>query len=155
MPELHQQSSADLIRLAAEQMSSLVRSEIALAQAEVTTKARTAGRAAGMFGGAGVTALYGVGALTAAAVLGLDRVLPAWLAALLVGVALLLVTGVLALTGRARLRRVGSLVPQRALRGLQADVATLSHPAPHRANGATPGGTVTDGVQVSTFQPTL
>ena len=47
----------------------------------MTEKAKHAGLGAGLFGGAGVVALYGVGALVATLVLGLALVLPAWLAA--------------------------------------------------------------------------
>lgn len=139
MSEMNTQSSADLIKRAGEQMSTLVRTEIALAQAELAGKARTAGTAAGLFGGAGVIAFYAVGVLIAAGVLGLAVVWPAWLSALVVGVALLVVTGVLALAGRARAKKVGSLVPERALHGLQADFATLSHPGNGQLTAVSPG----------------
>jgi hypothetical protein len=49
-----------------------------------------------MFGGSGLIALYGLGALIACAVLGVSRVLAPWLAALIVGVALLAVAGIAA-----------------------------------------------------------
>ena len=52
-----------------------------LAQAELTEKGRHAGKGAGMFGGAGLVALYGVGALVAAAILGLATVIEPWIAA--------------------------------------------------------------------------
>jgi hypothetical protein len=46
-----------------------------------------------MLGGGGLIALYGVACLLACAIIGLSRVIPAWLAALLVGAALLTVAG--------------------------------------------------------------
>ena len=42
-----------------------------------------------MFGGAGVIALYGMGALIAAAILGLATVLEPWIAAVAIGAGLL------------------------------------------------------------------
>ena len=60
-----------------------------LAQAELAEKGRHAGKGAGMFGGAGLVALYGVGALVTAAILGLATVLEPWIAAAAIGVVLL------------------------------------------------------------------
>src|SRR3954451_3379861 len=70
-------STAELVKLAAEQVSTLVRDELKLAQLELTEKGKRAGLGFGMFGGAGVVALYGVGALLAAAIIGLAAVMPA------------------------------------------------------------------------------
>ena len=50
---------------ASEQISRLVRDELALAKAELTEKGKHAGIGVGLFGGGGVLALYGVGALIA------------------------------------------------------------------------------------------
>ena len=58
-----------------------------------------------MLGGSGLIALYGVACLLACAILGLSRVLEPWLAALIVGAALLLVSGIAALLGKARLKK--------------------------------------------------
>src|SRR5690348_10718686 len=81
-------STAELVRLAADQVSRLVRDELQLARMEMSVKARRFGVGAGLFGTAGVVALYGLGVLIATAVLALALVLPAWLAALIVAVAL-------------------------------------------------------------------
>ena len=61
----------ELVQDLSRQTSTLIRQEMRLAQAELTEKGRHAGNGAGMFGGAGAVALYGVGALVAAAILGL------------------------------------------------------------------------------------
>ncbi|MDQ3678633.1 MAG: phage holin family protein, partial [Actinomycetota bacterium] len=53
----------DLVKQVSEQTSSLVRKELQLAQLEMMEKVKRAGIGAGLFGGAGVAALYGVGAL--------------------------------------------------------------------------------------------
>jgi Putative Actinobacterial Holin-X, holin superfamily III len=107
------------------QTSTLIRQEMRLAQAELTEKGRHASRCAGMFGGAGAVALYGVGALVAAAILGLATVLEPWIAAAAVGVALLLVAGLLALTGKKELDEAGPPKPELALESVQRDVETV------------------------------
>src|SRR2546430_2752778 len=87
-------STAELVRLAAEQISRLVRDELQLARAEMTVKARRFGTGAGLFGFAGVVALYGVGVLVATLVLLLALVVPAWAAALIVAVVLFAAAGI-------------------------------------------------------------
>src|SRR5215217_1986144 len=83
----------ELVQDLSRQTSTLIRQEMRLAQAELTEKGRHAGKGAGMFGGAGLVALYGVGALVAAAVLGLATVLEPWLGALIVAAVLFALAG--------------------------------------------------------------
>ena len=90
---------------ATEQVSRLVRDELALARAELTQKGKHAGIGIGLFGGGGALAFFGLGALVATAILLLDLVLPAWAAALIVAVALFLVAGILALVGKKQVSR--------------------------------------------------
>ena len=115
----------ELVQDLSRQTSTLIRQEMRLAQAELTEKGRHAGKGAGMFGGAGAVALYGVGALVAAAILGLATVLEPWIAAAAVGVALLLVAGLLALTGKKELDEAGPPKPELALESVQQDVETV------------------------------
>src|SRR5918997_4544756 len=82
------QSTSELVQRASEQISRLVKDELALAKAELTEKGKHAGVGVGLFGGGGVLALYGVGVLIITFVLLLDLVLPAWAAALIVTVVL-------------------------------------------------------------------
>ncbi|GAA0723011.1 phage holin family protein [Dactylosporangium roseum] len=120
-------STAELVKLAAEQVSVLVRDELKLAQVELTQKGKRAGVGVGMFGGAGVVALYGVGALLAAAIIGLATVIPAWLSALIIGVVLLIVAGLIALSGRTQMRKATPPVPRDAVAGVKADINTITH----------------------------
>jgi membrane protein len=115
----------ELVQDLSRQTSTLIRQEMRLAQAELTEKGRHAGKGAGMFGGAGVVALYGVGALIAAAVLGLATVLEPWVAAAAVGAALLVVAGVLALSGKKELDEAGPPKPEQALDSVQRDIETV------------------------------
>ncbi len=96
-----------------------------LAQAEVKEKTKKAGIGVGLFGGAGIVALFGVGALVAAAIIGLATAVAAWLAALIVGVALLAIAGLLALTGKKEVSAATPPLPQEAISGLKSDVGTL------------------------------
>src|SRR2546429_1089217 len=77
-------STGDLVKLAAEQISRLVRDELQLARVEIGGKAKRFGTGAGLFGAAGVIALYGVATLVATLILLLALVLPAWAPALVV-----------------------------------------------------------------------
>jgi hypothetical protein len=108
-----------------EQVSTLVRDEVRLAQAEVTRKAKRLGVGAGLVGGAGVVALLGVGALVTAAILGLANVMPGWLAAIVVAVALFTVAAVLGLVGKRDVTQATPPLPTEALAGVQRDVATV------------------------------
>ena len=120
------ESTADLVRQAAEQISTLIRDELALAKAEMSEKASRAGKGAGLFGGAGLVSLYGVLGVLAAVVLLLAYVMPAWVAALLVGVVLLVIAGLLALVGRSQVRQATPPVPREAARGVRADIDTVT-----------------------------
>ena len=115
----------DLLGTFVQESTTLVSQEIELARAEIGEQVSRAGRGAGLFGVAGVLALAGLGALTACAVVALALVMDTWIAALIVGGALLLVAGVLALMGRARLKAVAPPVPERALRGVRRDIEAV------------------------------
>jgi membrane protein len=115
----------ELVQDLSRQMSTLIRQEMRLAQAELSEKGRHAGKGAGMFGGAGLVALYGVGALVAAGILGLATVIEPWIAAAAVGAGLLLIAGILALTGKKELDEAGPPKPEQTLDSVQRDVETV------------------------------
>jgi len=118
-------STGELIGQLTEQLSRLVRDEARLAQAEVTQKAKKLGVGAGLFGGAGLMAFFGLAVLISAAVLGLAEFLPGWLAAVIVAVVLFAVAGVLALVGKKDVAQASPPVPTQAIAGVQADIATV------------------------------
>ncbi|TDD47008.1 phage holin family protein [Kribbella antibiotica] len=111
-------------------MSRLVRDELQLAKAELKDKGKEAGVGIGLFGGAGTVALYGLGALIAAAICGLAVVLPAWLAALIVAFVLFAVAAVAALLGKRHVSQATPPIPQRAVEGVHEDIQALKghHP---------------------------
>ena len=118
-------STRDLVQDLSRQTSTLIRQEMRLAQAELAEKGRHAGKGAGMFGGAGLVALYGVGALIAAAILGLATVIEPWIAAAAIGFVLLLIAGILALTGKKEIDEMGPPKPEQAIESVQTDVETV------------------------------
>lgn len=115
-------SIGELVSAVSADLSRLVRDEMQLAQVEVTEKAKKAGVGVGAFGVAGVLALFAVGVLLAAAVLGLATAMSAWLAASIVGVVVLLVAGVAALVGKKKVSEAAPPVPTRAVQSVKIDV---------------------------------
>jgi uncharacterized membrane protein YqjE len=113
-----------------QQISTLVRDEIRLAQVEMTEKGKRAGVGLGMFGGAGLLAFFGLGTLISTAILALALVVPAWLAALIVAVVLFAAAAVVALIGKNNVQEATPAKPEQAIAGLKKDVATAKG---HRA----------------------
>jgi len=118
-------STAELVRQAADEISRLVRDELALARAEMTEKGKRAGLGAGLVGGSGLLVLYGVAASLAAAILGLAEATPAWLAALIVALALFAAAAVMGVVGRRQLERATPLVPEETVQSVKADIDEL------------------------------
>ncbi|HET9383254.1 MAG TPA: phage holin family protein [Streptomyces sp.] len=118
-------SVGELVGQATEQLSRLVRQEIALAKTELAEKGKRAGRGGGLLGGAGAFAYAGLLALAGTGVAALSLVLPVWAAALIVTAALFVIAGVLAAVGRAQLRRATPPTPEATLGSVRADVEEI------------------------------
>ncbi len=121
-----QPSTGELFAQLSEQTSRLIRDELRLAQLELTAKGKRAGAGVGLFGGAGLFAFYGVACVITAVILALAGPVPDWLAALIVGAALLVVAGVAALIGKREVSAATPPVPQEAVAGLKQDAQTLN-----------------------------
>ena len=116
-------SVGELVQLLTTQVSTLARKEVELAKVELQRKGKAAGIGGGLFGAAGLIAVLGLGALTAALILGLATLIDeAWIAALIVGAVYLAVAGVLALAGRGRIQKASPLVPEQATESVKEDV---------------------------------
>jgi hypothetical protein len=124
-------STSELVRQMSEQVTRLVRDELRLAQLEMTRKGKRAGLGVGAFGGGGILALYGIGCLLAAAIIGLATVVAAWLAALIIGAGVLIIAAGAALFGRAQLSNATPPVPQQAAASVKEDVQEIRESA-HR-----------------------
>lgn len=118
-------STAQLVTQLTEKSTELIRAELRLAQAEMTAKAKHAGIGAGLFGGAGLVALYGVGSLIATVILLLALVMDAWLAALIVTVVLFAVAGVAALLGKKQVSEATPPKPEQTIANVPRDVQTI------------------------------
>ncbi|MGQ0464359.1 MAG: phage holin family protein [Sporichthyaceae bacterium] len=118
-------STGELFAELSRTTSDLVRDEIRLATAELKDKGKHASVGIGMFGAAGVVALFGGGALVATAIAGLATAMDTWLAALVVTVALFAVAGVLALAGKKQVSEATPPKPEQAMAGVKADVETV------------------------------
>jgi hypothetical protein len=121
-PDLRQLPMGELVKQLAEETSTLVRQEIELARAEVTQKGKRAGLGLGELGGAGIVALYAVGALTACLIAALALFVPVWLAALIVAVVYGIIAGVLAMIGRRQLQQSNPTNLERTERTIKEDV---------------------------------
>lgn len=117
-------STGELIGQLSEQTSRLIRDEMQLAQAELKASMKHGAVGAGMFGAAGMVALYGLAVLFAAAVAALALVLPVWASALIVGGVLMIAAAVIALVGKRQVSQA-SPTPQRTVDNVRQDVQQI------------------------------
>jgi Putative Actinobacterial Holin-X, holin superfamily III len=113
-----------LVAQASNDLSGIVRAEIALAKAELRGDVKNAALGGGLFGAAGYLGVLAsvTGVLTVGYALVAAGLRP-WLAFLIITVALLLVAGILALVGRSRLKRLGP--PERTIRTTKEAIAAV------------------------------
>jgi len=120
--ELRGRPTGELVKQLSDQTSTLLRKEIELAKTELAEKGKEAGVGAGMLGGAGLVATLALGALTACLILVLGQAMDAWVASLIVAMAYGAVAGILALTGRDRLRESMPPAPEQTVDSVKEDV---------------------------------
>jgi uncharacterized membrane protein len=112
---------SDLPRL----LIQLLKAELAHLKAEFAEKAKYAGVGIGLIVVAATLAFFALGTLVAAAILGLAVVLPAWLSALIVAVAILLIAAVLVFAGISSFKRMNGVAPQETLESIHEDAEAL------------------------------
>ena len=130
-------SVGSLVQSAMADISTLVRSEIELAKAEVGRSAKKAGISVGLFGAAGVLAAFAgiylfVTIAEALTALGLPR----WVSYGIVTVFLLLMAGIAALIGRRMLKKIEK--PERTLETLSDLPDVMHREAPGQRHRAVP-----------------
>jgi hypothetical protein len=116
-----ERSFGELVGDLTRQIGILIRQELDLARTEITTKARDAGRDAGLVGAGGV--LLHAGLLTGIAtvvLLLIEAGLAPWLAALLVGAVVAAIGAALIARGRTGLQKA-DLTPKRTVETLKDD----------------------------------
>lgn len=120
----------DIIKSITDDVKLLVRDEVALAKAELVPAAKNAGIGAGMLGAAGYFAICALSILYFAAAFGLVALgLSTWLSFLIVGVVLLVIAGILAAIGLARIKKVKG--PERTIAQANQTVAEVKAAAQH------------------------
>jgi len=113
-----------------DQISTLIKAEVALAKLEMGEKAKRLGLGAGLLGAAGFLALYGLGALLVTAGIALALVVDGWLAGLIVTGGIFLLVAILAGVGIRSVKRGAPPVPTTAIESAKKDLATAKG---HRA----------------------
>jgi len=102
----------------------LVRGEIEQLKQEMIDKVKHAGVGIGLLVAAAAILFFALAVLTAAAILGLATVLPAWAAALIVAGALLVVTAILVALGISQVKR-GTTGPTETIESVKKDVRVI------------------------------
>ncbi len=119
------QSLGTLVSQLTSQVPELIRSELRLAQVEMTEKGKRAGLGLGMFSAAGLLSLYGLGFLLTTVALLLSLVMDGWVATLIVTVALFAAAGVAALLGKKKVSEATPPKPERTIQSVKEDVAAV------------------------------
>jgi hypothetical protein len=113
---------SELLRSLVSDMKRLASCEAALGAGELKMKTSEAKVAAGLIGIGAVIGFVAVLTLTAASILALSLALPAWAAAVIVGMVLLTVGTALVLLARGRFRTVTPFAPTNAINAVQEDI---------------------------------
>ena len=121
-----------LVSDATADLQKLMRQEVALAKAEVRQEANKAGKAAGLYGGAGFAGYMVLVLLSFAAVIGIGHVLDLGWAALIVAGLWAIAGAVMYAMGRRRMRSF-SPTPHRTVETIKEDAHWMRHPASARA----------------------
>ena len=118
---LREEPIGELFKQLSDDLSTLVRQELKLAQVEMTEKGKKAGVGLGMFGGAGVVGLLALGAFTTCVIAALSTGIEVWTAALIVTVLYGAAAGVLALSGKNRVTEAVPPVPEQTIETVKED----------------------------------
>jgi len=127
MANVHQtdRSLSDIVKSLGDDLGRLLRGELALLKSEMRDNVAKIGTGAGFFGTAGIVALFALEFILLALVFDLVAVgLPAWAAALIVGVVLAAVAGVLAMRGKRNVASA-SVVPRETIDQIKTDAAAI------------------------------
>ncbi|MFJ5265249.1 phage holin family protein [Streptomyces sp. NPDC088387] len=119
----------ELVSLASQQLTELVRGELKLAQAEMVEKGRHYGRGGGLFGGAALVGVLALQALVVTAIAALAVPLPVWASALIVTAVLGVIAAVLAVRGKKQVTRAAPPAPEQTIDSVKADVAEIKESA--------------------------
>lgn len=122
-----ERSVGDLLAVVTSDVQTLFRQEVELAKAEVRQEATKAGKAAGMYGGAGFAGYMVLLFLSLAAVFGLANVMDGGWASLIVAAVWAVVAAVLYQRGRTQMRDV-SPKPEQTVETMKENAQWARHP---------------------------
>ena len=123
-PAKDERSLGELFSDLATDTSNLVKQEVALAQTELTQKAVKVGKNVGYLVVGGAVGYAAVLCFIAALVIGLSYLVPAWAAALIVGVVVAVAAVVLILSAISALKRTG-ITPTQTVETIKEDAQWL------------------------------
>jgi len=121
-----ERSLGDLFSELAAETGTLVRQEVALAQAEISGKATRVGKQVGFLAVGGAIGYVAMLAIMAAAIIGLSNFIPAWIAALLVGAVVGAVSFFLISSAIERLKNT-NLKPEESVESIKEDAQWLKN----------------------------
>lgn len=114
-----------LIKELSSDLSTLVRSEIALAKLEIRSSVKKLGLGGGMFAAAGFLSVCGVIFLLVSGILGLVALgVPGWLSTLIFAILMFVIAGVLVAVGLKKMKQV-ELVPKASVESVKTDISAL------------------------------
>lgn len=119
-----EQSIGDLFSELATETSTLIRQEVALAQAEMTQKATKIGKDVGYLVVGGTIANAALLAIVGAVIVGLAHFISLWLSALIVGIVIAIVAGILISMALKSLKET-NLKPKETVETLKEDAKWL------------------------------
>ena len=126
-PDPSEKSLGELVATATADLSLLLRQEVQLAKTEIKQEVVTAGKGAGLFGGAGFAGLFALVFLSVSAAYGISWLgVPLGCAFFTVGALYGIAAAVLALSGKKKVSQVGP--PERTIETVKDDVAWAKHP---------------------------
>ena len=119
-----ERSLGELFSELAAETGTLVRQEVALAQAELSAKATRVGKNVGYLAVGGAIGYAAMLAILAGVIMGLSYFIPAWLAAMLVGIAVGIAAYVMISSGLTALKET-NLTPEETVESIKEDAQWL------------------------------
>lgn len=138
--DLKEQPWVDVLKTLGEELRDFIQQEMQLVKTELSAKVKQAGVGAGMFGAAGFMGFMALVTLTAAAILGLALIMPAWAAALVVTAFYGAVAGGLALAGKKKVKAAMPLAPEQTIRSVQVTKEQIQQAWERGSHQAQPSG---------------
>lgn len=124
MMSKEEKSLGDLFSELATETSNLVKQEVSLAQAELTQKAVKVGKNVGFLVVGGAIGYAALLAFIAALIIGLSYLVPAWAAALIVGIVVAIAAAVMIMSALNALKNTG-LTPTQTVETIKEDAQWL------------------------------